>query len=143
MNEQQEKRLMRDKKMTELWLICGSRKQDSIYPNKYKETVFKTLNEILWNKRGLNSRTWTPEIMEGCCKGCADEYAEQWADQNLEGTMIHHYPAEKGMYLQRNITMVSMLPTMVIAFWDGYSYGTAHTIAHAVRLRIPVKIITI
>lgn len=30
---------------------------------------------------------------------------------------------------------------LVLAFWDGRSKGTAHTIAHAVRRGLPVQII--
>lgn len=125
-----------------LWLICGtemSKLRGRFTEKQYKEVVFNKLDDLLANKRALY-RDWTPEIMEGCCKKCADEYAEDWANERCEGTFIHHFPAKKGEYLQRNVKMVDEEPELVVAFWDGFSYGTAHTIARAVDKHIQIII---
>ena len=41
----------------------------------------------------------------------------------------------------RNIAMLDENPDLVIAFWDGQSRGTAHTIREAEKRGIPVQII--
>jgi len=105
-------------------LICGTRKKG------YQGIVNDTLNSI---KIGF-------EVIEGCCPDSADEYAEKWAkDRKIK---LYHFPSTSGNYLKRNIEMVT-IADMVIAFWDGFSYGTAHTIAQAVKKGIPITIIDI
>ncbi len=42
----------------------------------------------------------------------------------------------------RNTQMLNEQPGLVIAFWDGRSRGTAHTIGEARKRGIPVEIIT-
>lgn len=42
----------------------------------------------------------------------------------------------------RNLEMLDTGPALVIAFWDGESRGTAHTIREAQRRGIPVEVIT-
>jgi len=120
--------------MTELienWLICGTRKGD------YSKLVKEMLTKNLWNKRAVY-KDWKPHtIIEGCCPNSADVWAEEWAKEN--DVEIQHYPSTSGNYLNRNIEMC-LKASLVIAFWDGYSYGTAHTIAQATMRRIPVII---
>ena len=41
----------------------------------------------------------------------------------------------------RNLQMLDQNPDLVIAFWDGSSRGTAHTIANAGARKIPVEIV--
>lgn len=41
----------------------------------------------------------------------------------------------------RNLQMLDEQPDTVIAFWDGESKGTAHTISEAERRGIPVEVI--
>lgn len=41
----------------------------------------------------------------------------------------------------RNLAMLEWEPELVLAFWDGRSTGTAHTIREARRRRIPVEVI--
>lgn len=43
--------------------------------------------------------------------------------------------------LVRNILMLNEQPEFVLAFWDGGSRGTAHTIVEARRRKIPVEIV--
>lgn len=116
------------------WLICGTR----IKGQGYKELVSKELSKLVTDNQ-LWERDWQPNlIIEGCCPESADQYAEEWAI--LHNIPIKHFPSNPGNYLARNIEMVQEA-THVIAFWDGYSYGTAHTIAHAEKRHIPIKII--
>lgn len=43
--------------------------------------------------------------------------------------------------IRRNLAMLDLQPDVVIAFWDGRSTGTAHTIAQAHRRGITVDVI--
>jgi hypothetical protein len=113
----------------ERWLICGTRKKG------YEELVFEKLDELIGNKLEPHKPN---SIIEGCCPDSADAYAEEWATR--EGITIQHHPSTSGNYLKRNIEMVKKA-TLVIAFWDGFSYGTAHTIAQAVMRDIPVIVV--
>jgi nucleoside 2-deoxyribosyltransferase len=106
-------------------LICGTRKKG------YEKIVRNILGPLI---------SPTLEIVEGCCPDSADEYAEKYAKEF--GIKVHHFPSTSGNYLKRNIEMVK-LADEVIAFWDNFSYGTCHTIATAIRLNKPVRIITI
>jgi len=42
---------------------------------------------------------------------------------------------------RRNLLMLDQKPDLVIAFWNGASTGTLHTISHARRRGIPVEVI--
>ena len=99
------------------------------------------MDKIFWNHKSCEPQgnDWKPNsIIEGCCPDSADEYAEEWAkSKNIE---IQHHPPTSGNYLNRNIEML-LKCNLVIAFWDGYSYGTAHTIAQATMRKIPTIII--
>jgi hypothetical protein len=121
----------------ENWLICGTRTK---ILKGYKELVFKEIDKAQWDRRAI-FKDWKPSsIIEGCCPDSADAYAEEWAKENE--VEIQHHPSTSGNYLTRNIEMVKKA-NLVIAFWDGYSYGTAHTIAWATKRNIPVIIILI
>jgi hypothetical protein len=43
---------------------------------------------------------------------------------------------------ERNRRMLDSKPDLVLAFWDGQSRGTAHTIAEARHRNIPVAVVT-
>jgi hypothetical protein len=118
------------------WLVCGTRTK----AEGYREFVFQKLNKIFSNNRALSPQgsNWKPNsIIEGCCPDSADVYAEEWAKEG--GIEIQHHPATSGNYLARNIEMVKKAD-LIIAFWDGFSYGTAHTIAWATKRGVPVII---
>ncbi|GAH28785.1 unnamed protein product [marine sediment metagenome] len=122
----------------ERWLVCGSRARKK----GYKELVFLELDEILKAYREFYGPDWKPEcIIEGCCPDSADTYAEEWAEKNE--ISIERHPASKGTHLKRNIEMIKSNPSEIIAFWSGFSYGTAHTIAQAVLNGKPVTVIDI
>ena len=111
-------------------LVCGTR-----MPDWFSDSYWKLVKTEL-------ERDTLPdfEIIEGCCKGSADEHAEWFA--YLFGTKITHFPATSNNYLKRNIEMVNECD-MVLAFYNGWSYGTAHTIANAVMRGKLVTIIPI
>ena len=112
-------------------LVCGTRMPKK-YRNAYKQTVYDYIAQ--------NYSVGETTIVEGCCKDSADEFAEEFAKEN--GYDIKHFPSTSGNYLRRNVEMVNECDE-VIAFWDGWSYGTAHTIARALLSGIPVEIIQI
>jgi hypothetical protein len=47
----------------------------------------------------------------------------------------------KSAGLKRNIQMLEEKPHLVIAFWDGVSTGTAHTLKHAKEQGVEIEII--
>jgi len=114
------------------WLICGTRKKG------YKDLVFKYLTSLIGNEYEIYDKP--NSIIEGCCPDSADEYSEEWAKKYE--IPVQHHPSTSGNYLIRNIEMVKKC-NLVIAFWDGFSYGTAHTIAQATMRNIPVIVINI
>jgi len=108
-------------------LICGTRKKG------YDLLVRVRLDKLKDELKNF-------QIIEGCCPDSADAYSEKWAIENAIN--INHFPSNSGNYLKRNIEMVNFADE-VIAFWDGFSYGTAHTIAQAVKRGIKVEIINL
>ena len=80
-------------------------------------------------------------IIEGCCTNSADVIAEKYARLDIE-VRHEHFPSNTGNYLKRNVEMVNKCDC-VLAFWDGWSYGTAHTIAQAVLKGKNVAIILV
>jgi len=115
------------------WLICGTRKKG------YEKLVWDILTDALVGERQhRGDPNWAPLIIEGCCPDSADEYAEAWAKKF--GLENKHYPSTSGNYLKRNIEMVNDC-TGVIAFWDSFSYGTAHTIAFATSTGKDIRVI--
>ena len=118
----------------ERWLITGSRKKG------YSKQVFEHLDTCLATYRQFYVDDWIPDcIIHGACSDSADEYADKWAEMNT--IPVERFPSTKGNYLKRNIEMVENDVTEVIAFWDGFSYGTAHTISQALVHGLPVTVI--
>ncbi len=114
--------------------MCGTRGAGN------PQIVKDKLNELMWNQRSIY-KDWKPDsIIEGCCPDSADVWAEEWATEN--NIPIQHHPATAGNYLKRNIEMC-LKASLVIAFWDAWSYGTCFTIAQATARKIPVIVIKI
>ena len=106
-------------------LVCGTRNA------KYHPVqVLKHIDELSPNT-----------IIEGCCPDSADIIAEKY-DKAEREIKHEHYPSSSGNYLRRNIEMVNACD-QVLAFWDGWSYGTAHTIAQAVMKGKPITIVQV
>lgn len=77
--------------------------------------------------------------------GGPDEFARRWAVDSSVDHLIRYadwqiYGKRAGII--RNLRMLDEQPDLVIAFWDGQSRGTKHTIEEARRRGIPVEVIT-
>jgi len=128
----------------EKWLVCGTHftRLDTSLLNNYRNKVFEFLDKALRDNRAIYGADWKPEcIIEGECPNSADVFAKEWAEKN--GVAVKPFPAENGGHLRRNIEMVNENPSDVFAYWNGFSYGSAFTIARAVAKGIPVTIIKI
>ena len=84
-------------------------------------------------------------IVHGAARG-VDRIAEQEA-QKL-GLLVEAHPADwdthgKAAGFIRNAHMVALGADLVLAFWDGRSRGTAHTIEIAEKAGIPVEVISL
>lgn len=108
-------------------LVCGSRTWD---------------NGIRMRQR-FDRLPPDAEIIHGNAKG-----ADKWADYTARATgrPYRRFPADwnthgKRAGILRNIQMLDERPDLVLAFWDGKSRGTAHTIGEARKRGIPVEII--
>jgi hypothetical protein len=83
------------------------------------------------------------EIIQGGAGGADKLAAEFAADHALP---CRTFPADwqrhgKRAGILRNLRMLDEEPDLVIAFWDGESKGTAHTIGEARRRGVPVEIV--
>lgn len=82
-------------------------------------------------------------IMHGRALG-ADYLADRAA--RVLGHAVEQFPADWETHgrragIVRNLQMLDQRPELVLAFWDGSSPGTAHTIEEARRRGIPVEVI--
>lgn len=114
-------------------LVCGSRK---IGPGVIS-IVTRRLNEL----------PMTATIIHGGAQG-VDRIAAAWALVRARGATL--YPADWETYgkragVIRNIEMLESrpVPDLVLAFWDGSSRGTMHTIAEAQARGIKTEVIPI
>lgn len=83
-------------------------------------------------------------IISGGAKG-ADTLAERYANQNGIKTVIYYPDWDshgRSAGFIRNADIVKSSDA-VIAFWDGRSKGTKHTIDYAKRLNKPVLIVEV
>lgn len=108
-------------------LVCGSRTWMDYW------TIFRRLGELPAEAK----------IIHGAAKG-ADSIAESVAQ--FYGLKVQAYPAAwkthgKRAGVVRNLQMLDEQPDLVIAFWDGKSRGTQHTIDEARKRGIPVEVI--
>jgi len=108
-------------------LVCGTRDAVST------QEVRKYLSDLY-----LSGQKFT--IVHGDCPNSADEQAQKWADEH--GVETLRFPSTSGNYLKRNIEMVS-ISDKVVAFWDGWSYGTCHTIAQGVLKGVTVDVVKV
>lgn len=107
-------------------LVCGSRSfRDIGY-------VWDCLSDITL-KECVENADFIEELIHGACDG-PDLFADEWASKS--GIPIKSVSADWNKYGKaagpiRNKEMVDMLTPgedIVIAFWDGKSKGTKHTI---------------
>lgn len=81
-------------------------------------------------------------VVEGCARG-ADALAELAAESL--GLKVEHHPADwstgRSAGFRRNLEMLDYpIPDLVIAFWDGRSRGTTHTVRIAQNRDIPIEV---
>jgi YspA, cpYpsA-related SLOG family len=82
------------------------------------------------------------EIIHGGARG-ADQIAATYA--RALGLPEKEFPPNWGRGrnagIIRNLQMLDEQPDLVLAFWDGVSTGTKHTIEEAQRRGIPVEVV--
>jgi len=81
------------------------------------------------------------EVRHGACRTGADLAAHQWCEKNIAtGVTEEPFPADWSTGVNagplRNIRMFDNPVDLVLAFWDGRSKGTKHTIDLATKRRI-------
>jgi hypothetical protein len=108
-------------------LVCGSRSWQDIH------AIRRRLSEL------------PPEstVIQGGAPG-ADSIARMIADDLGFTTATYHANWRRDgnrAGLIRNLRMLNTEPNLVLAFWDGESRGTAHTIREAEKRGIPVEVI--
>jgi hypothetical protein len=109
-------------------LVCGSRGWESVWQVRM---VYSELDRIK-----------PTEIISGGARG-ADRVAEVWAKSNSVPITVFTPDWEKNgrrAGVLRNNQMLDTNPDLVLAFWDGLSKGTKHTIDEARRRNIRVKV---
>ena len=107
-------------------LVCGSRNWE------HEEIIVWRLDELQ-----------PSEIIQGGAAG-ADLMAFTWAcDNAVPVTTYEPNYQEHGRSapLKRNIAMLDTNPDLVLAFWNGQSRGTKHTIDQARKRGIKVEVI--
>ena len=117
-------------------LVCGTCDRNT---SADWVAVFKRLKALSFNDSTQHT------ILHGCAIG-PDVFAGMAA--NALGYIEERYPplqsdldAGRDPYHARNKRMVNQKPDLVIAFWDGKSAGTKHTINYAKKRGIPVEVI--
>jgi hypothetical protein len=110
-------------------LVCGSRGWESVWQVRM---VYSELDRIK-----------PTEIISGGARG-ADRVAEVWAKSNSVPITVFTPDWEKygrSAGILRNNQMLDTNPDLVLAFWDGLSKGTKHTIDEARRRDMRVEVI--
>jgi len=112
--------------------IVGSRE----FPQK--EVVKSYIALMVWNKEGIGDFT----IVSGGARG-----VDTWAEEEAEklGISTEIYPANWDKYgkaagYKRNQQIVEAADH-IVAFWNGESKGTKHTIDIALEKKVPVTVI--
>ncbi len=124
-------------------VICGTREFRTPEENaEVRQAVHERVAELDKMFLGEDLR-----IIVGRARG-VDTWAEQAADEHLIHTIIEEAQWRVGSFynpkagFERNIRMLDLKPDLVIAFWDGYSGGTKHTIDEAEKRGIEVELHT-
>lgn len=110
-------------------LVCGSRGWTNY------EGIERVLDDVLSKEDDLT-------IIHGGANG-ADSMAAFWAKHRdvHQETYLPAYEvyARREAPLIRNEFMCCLFPDRVVAFWDGVSRGTQHTLEYAKLLGIPTE----
>ena len=114
-------------------LACGSRG----YPD---DDVYTWWDEIFSDLAPVEV------LVHGDCRG-PDQVSGAWFDEKVPAAEVIAMPADWNRHGRaagfiRNEQMLDQQkPDLVVAFWDGQSRGTAHTIAEAAKRGIPVRVL--
>ena len=103
-------------------------------------------SKIVWNRLdALYEAAESPDfhLVTGGANG-PDEWAREWAvHSGVDHTVLYaqwdDYGKRAGII--RNIAMLNLNPALVVAFWDGESKGTKHTMDEAEKRGIPVEVV--
>jgi hypothetical protein len=112
-------------------LVCGSR--------QFSDSLTATVTIM----DRLASLPEGAVVIHGGALGADKIAAEVAADYGHE---VHAFYADwdkhgKKAGIIRNLQMLAERPDLVIAFWNGSSRGTGHTITEARRRNVPVEVI--
>lgn len=112
-------------------LVCGSRD----FANEF-------LASLLINDRMSRLEPGTI-VIHAAARG-VDRMAAEAAERF--GCDVRSFPADwenlgKQAGVIRNLTMLAEQPDLVIAFWNGLSAGTSHTVMQARKREIPTEVI--
>ena len=113
-------------------LVCGSRFFDAEHG---RERVRSRLDQLLPEK---------PLLIVGGAPG-PDEFAREWAvEHNISHLVVYaHWDRDgKKAGILRNLRMLALKPGLVLAFWNGTSRGTKHTVTEAKKRGIAVEVIS-
>jgi hypothetical protein len=108
-------------------LVCGTR----TWPDA--DAICRVLSNLLeFNDFPITG------VITGGARG-ADAVAAYWAIQQEVELHVEHADWSRGPQAgpERNNRMLDMAPDMVVAFWQGQSPGTKHTVREAMRREIP------
>lgn len=104
-------------------LVCGSR----------------TFNDYGKMESALLNLPFIGGIISGGADG-ADKLAELYASNHSVHNLVVRADWKnegKSAGIKRNLKMLDMKPDLVVAFWDGKSRGTKHTLTEAMKRKIP------
>lgn len=96
-----------------------------------------------WVKYYTQNKSRICFVSGGCASG-ADSLIERYASEFEHNMMVHYPDYSHGKLgpLIRNQAIVDSAD-MLIAFWDGKSTGTAHTLGLAEKKGIPIRIVNV
>jgi hypothetical protein len=114
-------------------LACGSRTFDD---PMLAQHVLAWLFDVSSSPQGLNL------LIHGAADGADSTAARVCEDMGIN---TRAFPADwdthgKSAGVKRNVEMIEEKPDLVVAFWDGKSRGTRHTIGLAFNAKIPTYI---
>lgn len=111
-------------------LVCGSRSWDDYH------AIFERLSQLPRDTTIIHGGARGADNMAARVAVRLGMHVEEFIPHWREGS---HYNSKAGF--ERNMLMLDQEPDLVIAFWDGLSTGTKHTLANARRRKIPIEII--
>jgi hypothetical protein len=108
-------------------LVCGSRSWDEHGPVRRRVADFPPETVIIHG--GAAGADWFASIAASQSGLDQVVYPPNWKRHGRRAGIV------------RNLAMLDAQPDLVIAFWDGKSAGTRHTITEARKRGIPVEVI--